>query len=115
MVIATADYTMELEIHADVIPGRSAQTSGPPEHWEPGEAPIVEIKDVWILRADGLPSQRLAEVSTPMMEVCALAVLEQSAADHEHLRQEARPYADCKKEFDAFLAGGDETTKKGRS
>ena len=78
MILATVEYSLDLEVTAEIKRGRPAVTDGPPENCTPYEPPEVLISDVWILREDGLPSQRLVEVSPTMLDVLALDIIEQA-------------------------------------
>ena len=86
---ATADYTLELEVYAEVTPAVSAVTNAPPEKCRPEEPATVEISEVWILNAQGLPSQQLVEVSPALLEVLTDALLEQAAEDERWAEFEA--------------------------
>ena len=77
MILATVEYSLDLEVTAEIKRGRPAVTDGPPENCTPCEPPEVLISAVGILR-DGLPSQRLVEVSPTMLDVLAMDIIEQA-------------------------------------
>ena len=78
MILTTVEYSLDLEVTAEIKRGRPAVTDGPPESCTPYEPPEVLISDVWILREDGLPSQRLVEVSPSMLDVLAMEIVDQA-------------------------------------
>ena len=81
ITVATTEYTLELEVHAEITPAVPAVTNAPAEKCHPDEPATIEISEVWILNAQGLPSQQLVEVCPALLEVLTDALLEQAAED----------------------------------
>jgi hypothetical protein len=81
MTTAIIDYSLELEVEAEVSPGLPAITGGRPEDCREGEPPTVEISEVWILRSDGSRSQKLHGVCPALLDLLADAVIEQYRED----------------------------------
>ena len=69
ITVATTEYTLELEVHAEITPAVPAVTNAPAEKCHPDEPATIEISEVWILNAQGLPSQQLVEVCPALLEV----------------------------------------------